>query len=169
VRDRGGWEGRLVGVVTLAAPVRGCNAGALMHWAWLATAEPDPLGQAGRDLDARWRDPEEQERLGRRAAFLRASGTTLLTLTDPNDAVVRPDEALLPAPDETEGDLLVEATVSHPWTLGHGALLDEPTVWDRVLGLLGPQEPSAVPDTPDPLDLELEALKKRMRAEGRLK
>ena len=36
VRDRVGWERRLVGVVALAAPVRGCNAGTLMHWAWLA-------------------------------------------------------------------------------------------------------------------------------------
>ena len=28
-----------------------------MNWAWLVTAEPDPLGTAGRDLDARWKDP----------------------------------------------------------------------------------------------------------------
>ena len=43
-RDRQGWHGRLGAVVTLAAPVRGCSAGALMNWAWLVTAEPDPLG-----------------------------------------------------------------------------------------------------------------------------
>jgi hypothetical protein len=169
VRDRPGWHSRLAGVVTLAAPVRGCNAGPLIHWAWLATAEPDPLGDAGRDLEARWRDPEEQERLTRRAAFLRAAGAAVLTLADPDDAVVRPDEALLPAPGEAQRDLLVAARVQLPGKLGHGALLDEPTVWQRVLRLIGPQEAGSSVSGPDPIESELEALKKRLRAEGRLK
>jgi len=169
VRDRVGWQGRIAGVVTLAAPVRGCNAGALMHWAWLATAEPDPLGAAGRDLDARWRDREEQERLTRRAAFLRAAGAFVLTLADPDDAVVRPEEALLPAPNESDADLLVTVRARHAGTLGHGALLDEPAVWARILNVVGPQVFDGPPDAPDPIETELEALKKRMRAEGRLK
>jgi hypothetical protein len=169
VRDRTGWHGRIAGVVTLAAPVRGCNVGPLIHWAWLATAEPDPLGAAGRDLEARWRDPEEQARLTRRAAFLRATGAAVLTLADPDDAVVRPDEALLPAPAESEADLLVSARIGRLGTLGHGALLDEPTVWQRVLRLVGPQEAGSAPAGPDPIESELEALKKRLRAEGRLK
>jgi hypothetical protein len=171
VRDRGGWQGRFRAVITLAAPVRGCNAGPLMNWAWLATGEPDPLGQAGKDLDARWRDPAEQERLQRRAEFLRASGARVLTLSDPDDAVVRPDEALLPAPGESKEDLLTNVRASRPGTLGHGALLDEPKVWQRVLEVIGPQEagsPSAQP-VPDPLDAELQALKARMRAQGRIK
>ena len=42
-RDRQGWHGRLGAVVTLASPVRGTGAGDLMNWAWLVTAEPDPL------------------------------------------------------------------------------------------------------------------------------
>ena len=72
-----------------------------MNWAWLVTSEPDALGEAGRDLDLRWNDPEEHRRVKRRAEFLRAGGTSVLTLADPEDAVVRPDEALLPAPGET--------------------------------------------------------------------
>jgi hypothetical protein len=169
VRDRAGWRDRIAGVVTLAAPVRGCNAGALVHWAWLATAEPDPLGEAGRDLDARWRDPDEQTRLTRRAAFVRAAGAPVLTLADPDDAVVRPEEALLPAPNQSDAELLVKVRARHPGTLGHGALLDEPTVWQRILSLIGPQLSDGSPDAPDPIETELEALKRRMRAEGRLK
>ena len=39
------------GVVTLAAPVRGCSVGALINWAWLITAEP---GCARRRPAATW-------------------------------------------------------------------------------------------------------------------
>jgi hypothetical protein len=170
-RDRAGWQGRLTAIVTLAAPVRGCNAGPLINWAWLATGEPDPLGQAGKDLDTRWRDNAEQQRIQRRAAFLRAGGVNLVTLADPGDAVVRPDEALLPAPGESRDDLLVNVRAARPGTLGHGALLDEPTLWQRVLEVVGPQHAGTASKTPvpDPLDAELQALKARMRAQGRIK
>ena len=170
VRDRTGWKGRLAGLVTFAAPVRGCNAGPFINWAWLATAEPDPLGDAGRDLDRRWNDPEEQERLKRRAEFLRATGAHVLTLADPDDAVVRPDEALLPAPGEKDTDLLVPVRVSRPGSLGHGAILDEPAVWRRVLAVIGSQTHEAADDSPAKhIDDELEAIKKRLRAQGRIK
>jgi len=166
-RDRQGWRGRLGAVVTLAAPVRGCSAGELMNWAWLVTAEPDPLGVAGRDLDARWKDPDEQTRLERRAAFLRAAGTRVLTLVDPGDAVVQPEEALLPAPGESAADLQMKVRVSRPGTLGHGAMLDEPSVWRRVLAAIGPQN-TVAQAVPDPIDDELKALKDRLRREGRI-
>jgi hypothetical protein len=169
VRDRAGWQGRLCGVITVAAPVRGCSVGPLMNWAWLATGELDPLGQAGRDLDARWRDPEEQQRLERRAAFVRAMGAKLLTLADPDDAVVRPDEALLPAPGESPDTLLMPTLAIRPGSHGHGAVLDEPALWQRVLLLMGRQEAGAGPPPPDPIDSELAALKARLRSEGRIK
>lgn len=171
VRDRAGWQGRFGAVITLAAPVRGCSAGPLMNWAWLATGDPEGLGQAGRDLDTRWRDPAEQDRLERRAAFLRATGARVLTLADPDDAVVRPDEALLAAPGETQDDLLVRVTAARPGTLGHGALLDDPAVWRRVAAAIGPQEEGSADGAPvpDPVDAELEALKARLRSEGRIK
>ena len=168
-RDRAGWAGRLGGIMTLASPVRGCNAGALVNWAWLVTGEPDALGQAGRDLAARWSDEEEQARLQRRAAFLRAAGVPLLTLTDPDDAVVRPDEALLPAAGESIEDLLVGVHIVRPGSLGHGALLDEPAVWRRALDFVGPQHVAASYEQIDPIDTELQALKQRLRREGRIK
>ncbi len=169
-RDREAWHGRLTGVVTLASPVLGTSAGALVEWAWLATNELDPLGAVGPALVRRWQDPAERERVRRRAAFLRAMGACVLTLADPDDAVVRPEEALLPLPGQNAGELLVRTEHVRPGTLGHGAILDEPAAFERVLAIAGPQErsrsASAVGE--DPIEAELRAMKARLRAEGRL-
>ncbi len=168
-RDRAGWQGRLGAVVTVASPVRGCNAGAFIQWAWLATHDPDPLGLAGQELDRRWTDPEEQRRVERRADFLRANGVALLTLADPDDAVVRPDEALLPGPGQPPEQLLVGTQRVRNGTFGHGGILDEPVAWRRILEVVGPQEVDAPGERPiDPVEWELQALKARLRAEGRL-
>ncbi|MBV9596326.1 MAG: hypothetical protein JOZ87_05640 [Chloroflexi bacterium] len=166
-RDRQAWRGRLGAVVTLAAPVHGSSVGALVNWAWLVTGEPEGLGAAGDDLQARWKDAEEQTRLARRAAFLRSAGTRVLTLTDPDDSVVRPEEALLPAPGEKPSDLQIRTTITRPGSLGHGAILDEPSVWRRVLAAIGSQA-SDGPRPPDPIEDELQALKARLRREGRI-
>jgi hypothetical protein len=174
-RDREAWHDRLSAVLTMAAPVRGCSVGALVNWAWLITAEPDGLGAAGRDLGERWKDQEEQSRLLRRAAFLRAAGARVLTLVDPDDSVVRPEEGLLPAPGEALPDLQVHTSITRPGSLGHGAILDEPAIWRRVLDVIGPQ--ATVPGSGfraprsavDPIDEELRALKARLRKEGRIK
>jgi hypothetical protein len=174
-RDREAWHDRLSAVLTMAAPVRGCSVGALVNWAWLITAEPDGLGAAGRDLGERWKDQEEQSRLLRRAACLRAAGARVLTLVDPDDSVVRPEEGLLPAPGEALPDLQVHTSITRPGSLGHGAILDEPAIWRRVLDVIGPQ--ATVPGSGfraprsavDPIDEELRALKARLRKEGRIK
>lgn len=185
-RDRAGWRGRLRAVIPLASPVRGCNAGPLMQWAWLVTHDPDPLGQAGVDLERRWSDPAEQERVLRRAAFLRASGATVLTLADPDDAVVRPDEALLPAPGEDPQTLLVPTQNVRQGAMGHGSILDEPRTWRRILQVVGPRsrvvpasdangvpgagQPAPPPRAPAPtIEDELQAIKERLRAAGRLR
>ena len=168
-RDRQAWHGRLGAVITLAAPLRGCSVGSLLNWAWLVTSEPDGLGLAGRDLDARWKDADEQTRLARRAAFLREAGARVLTLADVDDAVVRPEEALLPAPDEFPEDLQLHAQLTRPGSLGHGAILDDPAVWRRVLNAIGPQRAAPRWSEVDPIDQELNALKERMRREGRIK
>ena len=171
-RDRPGWQGRLGAVVSIAAPMLGCNAGPFIQWAWLATAEPDGLGDAGRDLDLRWNDVEERERVQRRAAFLRASGATVLTLADPDDAVVRPEEAVLPGPGQALEDLLVRTTRVRPGSLGHGAILDDPEVWRRVLAAVGPQQPAVGEPDPaaaDAIEQELQAIKNRLRAQGRIR
>jgi hypothetical protein len=166
-RDRAAWRGRLGAVVTLSAPLHGSSVGALVNWAWLVTGEPEGLGLAGDDLQARWKDSQEQTRLARRAAFLRSAGTRVLTLADPDDSVVRPEEALLPAAGETVNDLQVRTSITRPGSLGHGAMLDEPAVWRRVLAAIGMQASEGAPP-PDPIEDELQALKDRMRREGRI-
>jgi hypothetical protein len=166
-RDRDAWRGRLGGVVTFSSPLHGSSVGALVNWAWVVTGEPDGLGAAGDDLQARWKDPAEQTRLARRAAFLRSTGARVLTLADPDDSVVRPEEALLPAPGERVADLQVSTRVTKPGSLGHGAILDEPDVWRKVLAAIGPQGAHA--RVIDPIEDELQALKARMRREGRLR
>jgi len=166
-RDREAWHNRLAAVVTLAAPLHGCSVGALLNWAWLVTGESGGLGEAGRDLDSRWRDVDEQTRLGRRAAFLRSVGARVVTLADPDDSVVRPEEALLPAPGESLPDLQIPTSVRRPGSLGHGAILDEPSVWRRILGVVGPQAQVGTPSA-DPIEAELNALKDRLRREGRI-
>jgi pimeloyl-ACP methyl ester carboxylesterase len=170
-RDRRGWRERIAAVVTIASPVRGCNAGPFIQWAWIATADMDPLGVVGAELDRRWSDPLERERVERRAAFLRSEGAAVLTLADPDDAVVRPDEALLPAPGQAPGELLVRTDRVRPGSYGHGAILDEPATWRRVLEVIGPQQPlpgGQPGSAEDPIELELQAIKERLRAEGRL-
>jgi hypothetical protein len=169
-RDRRGWHNRLSGVVTMAAPVRGSSVGGLVNWAWVVTGEANSLGAAGRDLDARWRDPEEQVRVERRAAFLRSAGARVLTLVDPDDSIVRPEEGLLPANGESAASLQIRTLVRRPGSLGHGAILDEPVVWQRILDAIGPQLDGGTssPEPRDPLDDELKALKERMRREGRI-
>jgi hypothetical protein len=166
-RDRHAWRGHLSAVVTLSAPVHGSSVGTLVNWAWLVTGEPDGLGPAGDDLQARWKDADEQTRVARRAQFLRSQGARVLTLADPDDSVVRPEEALLPAAGETVGDLQVRTTITRPGSLGHGAILDEPAVWRRVLAAIGRQSSAGSPP-PDPIEDELQALKARMRREGRI-
>ena len=93
----------------------------------------------------------------------------MLTLVDPDDSVVRPEESLLPAPGESLNDLQLRARFSRPGSLGHGAMLDDPLVWQRVLGALGPQTPGGARPVNDPIDEELKALKARLRKEGRIK
>jgi hypothetical protein len=170
-RDRAGWKDRLSAVITFASPLRGTSAGAFLEWAPLVTDHD--LGAAGRDLDRRWSDQAERERVERRAAFLRASGVRLLTLADPDDAVVRPEEALLPDGRQQREALLVRTTQVRPGSHGHGAIMDERETARRVLATVGRQEAGAItpPRGPhaDDLDAELDAIKARLRRSGRLR
>ena len=169
-RDRAGWRGRLLAVITFASPLRGTSAGAFLEWAPLVTAHE--LGEAGRDLDRRWSDLAERERVERRAAFLRVNGVRLLTLADPDDAVVRPDEALLAEGQQRREELLIRTSHVRPGSHGHGAIMDEPETWRRVLAAIGHQESGSVTVPPggivDDLDAELNAIRERLRRSGRL-
>jgi hypothetical protein len=75
---------------------------------------------------------------------------------------------LLPAPGESLNELQLKARFSRPGSLGHGAMLDDPLVWQRVLAAIGPQTHSGARGA-DPIDAELSALKARLRKEGRIR
>src|SRR5207253_396077 len=75
--------------------------------------------------------------------------------------------APLPAPGESLPDLQIPTSVRRPGSLGHGAILDEPSVWRRILGVVGPQAQVGTPSA-DPIEAELNALKDRLRREGRI-
>jgi hypothetical protein len=81
----------------------------------------------------------------RLAARLRASGVSLLTLADPGDVVVTPEDAIIAPPSERDRYLVSGPRAS--WTggaglpLGHGPLLSDTLAWVRMAKLIGPQEP----------------------------
>lgn len=168
-QNRKAWQNHLRGLVTVASPIRGSNLGPLLPWAWLVTPDIQGLGAAGEDLRHRWIDAAEQERLQRRADFLRANGVAVLTLADPDDAIIRPDEALLLI-DQPPEQLLLRTTRVRTRSHGHGVVLDEPAFWMRVADFVGHQTPAthSVPPFVDPLDTELAAIKEKLRREGRL-
>jgi hypothetical protein len=125
-------------------------------------------------------------------AQLRACGVRVTTLVQADDAVIQPADGIVgPA----TPDLIVHTTAPPEDSpiarhLGHGRIVHEPRVWERLLAILGPQPPHApppppvgqpphvlvtpppgearAPSTSDPLERELAELKARLRAEGRL-
>ena len=62
---------------------------------------------------------------------------------------------------------VASTSIRRPGSLGHGAILDEPSVWRRILGVVGPQSQLGTPSA-DPIEAELKALKDRLRREGRI-
>ena len=64
------------------------------------------------------------------------------------------------------GELEVDVRVTRPGSLGHGAMLDAPDVWRRVLAAVGPSKPRRPAAVPTRIDDELARLKARLRAEG---
>src|SRR5436305_1374955 len=87
---------------------------------------------------------------GREGAY----AARVLRLVDPDDSVVRPEEGLIVSPGESVLELQVPTQVRRPGSLGHGAILDEPAVWRRVLAAIGPQRRGAESHVADPIDNE---------------
>ena len=146
------WVGQLASVITLSAPLFGTDLGlegdlleALGFGALL------PGGQGVRDLVARGRDPGHRAAVERIAERLRSLGVQLLTLADPTDVVVTPEDAIVARPDERDRYLVNGPRAA--WTggagipLGHGPLLSDTLAWVRMAKLIGRQEPRAGADT----------------------
>jgi hypothetical protein len=181
------WDGRLRSLTTLSSPLNGCDLGG---FGWLA--ELFGPGRVAPEVARLGEDPRHRWRIANEVAQLRARGVRVTTLVQADDAVIQPEDGIVgPA----TPDLIVHTTAPPEDSpiarhLGHGRIVHEPRVWERLLGILGPQPPLAPPPpdarqpprvliTPppgeasapppdDPLERELAELKARLRAEGRL-
>ena len=177
------WGRHLRSVTTLSSPLNGC---ALGDFRWLGDLFGP--GAVSREIVDLGDDPRHRRRLEADVAALRGAGVTVTTLVEADDAIIQPDDGIVGPVDP---DLVVTChsvamddrlVARH---LGHGRILNEPRVWRRLLDVIGPQVGStqAVPVsgagegrvlvTPPPrdealLDRQLEELKQRLRAEGRL-
>ncbi len=133
------WGKVLGGIATLAAPLLGSDLDGLDLIGALAA------GQAGVDLCRRAADDLEKERVREDAARLRAAGVRLVTLAAQDDAVVTPEDALLPALGREPGAYILRPkrrvnAPAYESVLGHGSLPFDPACWQKVLEAFGPAE-----------------------------
>lgn len=133
------WAVDLGAVVTLASPLLGADLDGIALFGELAA------GPVGADLARRAADEAEKARVRRDAQRLRARGVRVVTLAAEDDAVVTPEDALLPAdgPDPSAFVLKPRRRPNAPpgeSMLGHWELPYDPLCWQRVLAALGPAE-----------------------------
>lgn len=122
------WRDAFASIVTLSSPLNGCDVEG-----WSALGEV-AAGVAGRELCERAADPGHRRRTLARADRLRGLGVRLLTLGSREDAVVTPEDSVVPfdrryvlAPRPRLGADFGERH------LGHGAILNDPTAWQLIL------------------------------------
>jgi hypothetical protein len=137
--DEPSWARGIGSFVTFSSPLLGCDVDGIDLIGTTAA------GAIGADLCRRGSDEEEKQRVRRDAARIRASGIRLVTLAAEEDAVVTPEDSLLPAPGPEPLAFILRprARPGSPYlesVLGHGALPNDPTCWRRVLDALGPAE-----------------------------
>ncbi len=143
-REPAAWARRLRTITTLSSPLNGISLGELR---WLG--ELFGPGAVSAELSALAEDPGHRRRLAGEVAALRAAGVTVTTLAEADDAVVQPEDAIV---GPVAPALVVECASSPAASvvarhLGHGRIVNDPFVWERLLALIGPQ-PSAVRDAP---------------------
>jgi len=118
------------------------------HHSVAHSLEEWPMGQTVSldlppDLARRAADEMARASVRRSAARLRAAGIRVVTLAAEDDAVVTPEDALLPS-DGPDASAFVLRPRRRPGAsyvesmLGHGALPHDPLCWQRVLAALGP-------------------------------
>lgn len=133
------WHEGFASIVTLAAPLNGCDADGVEALGVLAA------GEAGRELVRRGGDPAHRQRVADGARRLRAAGVRLLTLATAEDVVVTSVDAVVPAPGETAARYVLRSR-ARPTAdfgernLGHGAILHDPAAWRRVLAAVTGEE-----------------------------
>ena len=139
------WGRGLRTITTLSSPLNGV---ALGEWRWLG----DLFGQGAvtAELAALGEDPGHRRRLAAAVERLRAEGVTVTTLAEADDVVVLPKDAIVGpvAPSlvvQPSSSAEASAVARH---LGHGRIVAAPFVWERLLGLIGPQPGAMAGTTP---------------------
>lgn len=142
------WTKTLGSIITLASPLLGCDVDGVDFLGDLAA------GPAGSELARRAADEAAKQRVRDDAARLRRAGVRVVTLAGADDAVVTPEDALLPA-DAPEPSAFILRPPPRPGAsyletiLGHNGLPYDPTCWQRVLAALGPAQPRLGPPAAD--------------------
>jgi hypothetical protein len=133
------WAGAYGAIVTLASPLLGSDLDGIDLIGSVAA------GTVGAELTQRAADDAEKHRIRQDAERLRAADIRLVTIAAEEDAVVTPEDALLPAVGPEPGAYILRPRrrPNAPYLesiLGHGALPNDPTCWRHVLSALGPAE-----------------------------
>jgi hypothetical protein len=135
------WAEWLGSIVTLSSPLLGSDLDGIDLIGAVAA------GQVGADLTRRAADEVEKRRVRQDAGRLRAAGVRLVTIAAEEDAVVTPEDSLLPSlgPPAAAFVLRPRRRLNGSYVeniLGHGALPHDPTCWQHVLAALGPADPT---------------------------
>jgi hypothetical protein len=133
------WASAYGSIVTLASPLLGSDLDGIDLIGSFAA------GPVGAELTQRAADDAEKHRIRQDAERLRAAGIRLVTIAAEEDAVVTPEDALLPAVGPEPGAYILRprSRPNAPYLesiLGHGALPNDPTCWRHVLNALGPAQ-----------------------------
>jgi hypothetical protein len=141
------WGRGLRTITTLSSPLNGVSLG---EWRWLG----DLFGQGAvsAELAALAEGPAHRRRLAAAVERLRAGGVTVTTLAEADDAVVLPKDAIvgpvLPSlVVQSSSSAEASAVARH---LGHGRIVGDPFLWERLLALIGPQVGSLASRAPRP-------------------
>lgn len=131
------WARHIGALVTLSSPLLGCDVDGFDVLGTIAA------GEAGRDLVRRAANPTEKARVRADSERLRSSGIRLVTLAAEEDAVVTPDDALLPALGVEPSAFILRprrrpGATDFASLSGHFDLPNDPVAWRRVLDALGP-------------------------------
>jgi len=187
------WGRHLRSLSTLSSPLNGCSLG---EFRWLGDVFGP--GVVGPEICALGDDPRHRQRIAADVARLRAADVVVTTLVEADDAVIQPEDGIVGPIDPSSIVRCAAGLDDSPVAryLGHGRIVHEPRVWQRLLQVVGPQtrgdaaapvraDGSRVLVTPPPagaaggpagpaaaadslLELQLAELKARLRAEGRL-
>jgi hypothetical protein len=145
------WGRGLRTITTLSSPLNGISLG---EWRWLG--ELFGPGMVSAELARLGDDPGHRWRLEAAVERLRAAGVTVTTLAEADDAIVLPKNAIVGS---VVPALVVQSSSSADASpvarhLGHGRIVNDPFVWERLLTLIGPQTGVAaaprLPPRPNP-------------------